>query len=69
MQLGGALTEKMHATVNVGIGIQIFVAHGIKHAQRFLGGGSIVKIDKRTAVYFFGKNREILSYLFYIIHS
>ena len=42
MQLGGLLTQVVHATMHVGIHIQILLAHRIKHAQWLLRSRCIV---------------------------
>ena len=68
MKVGGTLREIVHATMHVGIGIEIFVAHGIEHAKRFLRGGGVVEIDKRTVVYGARENREVGADFIYIVH-
>ena len=51
MQVGGLLREIVHAAVHIGVHIEIFLAHGIEHAERFLCGGGIVEIDQWFVVY------------------
>ena len=50
MQVGGTLRQIMHATMYVGIGVEIFIAHGIKHTQWLLCRSRIVEIYERTVV-------------------
>ena len=51
VQVGGLLREVVHATVYVGVHVQVFVAHGIEHAEGFLRGGGIVEVDQLAVVY------------------
>ena len=50
MEVGGLLREIVDATVHVGIDVEVFLAHGIKHAQRLLRRGGIVEIHQRPVV-------------------
>ena len=59
----------MDTTVDVGIDVQILVAHGIKHAERLLGRGTVVEIDQRAAVDLTAENGEVFPYFFYIQHG
>ena len=59
----------MNAAMNVSIGVEIFVAHGIEHAQGFLRGCSVVEIYKRTVVDSARKNWEVGAYFGYIVHD
>ena len=62
VQVGGLLREIVHAAVHVGIDIEILVAHGVEHTQRFLRGGGIVEIHQRTVIDLPRENGEGLSY-------
>ena len=62
MQVGGLLREIVYATMYVGINVKVLLTHGIKDAEWFLRGGSIIEIDQRSAVYFTLQNRKILAY-------
>ena len=68
MQVGSLLTEVVHATMYVGIYVQIFLTHGIQHTQRFLRGSRIVQINQWLTIYLAAQYGEILTYLIYIIH-
>ena len=50
MQLRGFHTEVVHAAVHVGVGVEILLTHGVKHAQRLLRRCGIVEIDQWLAV-------------------
>ena len=63
MEFGGLLTEPMHSTVHIGIDVQIFFAHRIKHTKRLLRGSRIVKINEWTVINRSRKNWKIFSYL------
>ena len=52
VQVGGLLAEIVNAPMHVGIGVEVFVAHRIEHAERFLRRGGVVEIDERMAVDF-----------------
>ena len=69
MQVGGLLAEIVNATVNVGIHVEILVAHGIEHAQWFLCGCCIVKIDQGPAIHLTAENGEVVAYLSNIVHN
>ena len=69
MEVGGLLGEIMHSTMHIGIHIEILNAHGIEHAERFLGGGGIIEINQRFVIYRSRQYREILPYLLYIKHT
>ena len=51
VKLSGLLTHPMYAAVDVGIDVEILVAHGIQHAERFLRRCRIVEIHKRFSIY------------------
>ena len=57
--LGGSLTQEVHPTVYIGIYIVITLFDLFHNATRFLGCGSVVKINQILSVYLTGKNREI----------
>ena len=68
VQVGGTLRQIVYATVNVGVGIEIFVAHCVEHTEGFLRGGGVVEIDKRTVVYGARQYWEVLANFIDIVH-
>ena len=62
VQVGGLLRQIVHTPVHIGIDIEVLLSHGIQHAQRFLSGGSIVKIHQRTVIYRARQDGEVLTY-------
>ncbi len=66
VQFGGLLAEPMHAPMDVGIDIEVLVAHGIEHTQRLLRSGRIVEINQRLAVDRAGQDGEVSPDQFYI---
>ena len=58
----------MNTTMNIGVGVKIFVAHCIKHAQRLLCSSRIVEIYERTIVDSARKDGEVAADFIYIIH-
>ena len=69
VQIGSLLTQIVYATMHIGIHIEIFVAHGIKHHKRFLGGSRIIQIHQRLLIYLAPQDREIFTYFIYIVHK
>ena len=74
VELGGLLRQVVHATVHIGIDVQILVAHGIEHTQRLLRGCRIVEIDQRPAIDLAREYREVVPYLvnvvlYHLFHS
>ena len=63
VQVGSLLREVVNAAVDIGVDVEVFVAHGIKHAERFLRGGRIVEIDERAAVDLAAEDGEVGAYL------
>ena len=68
MQVGCLLRQPVYTTVYVGIHIEVFLAHGIQHAERFLRGGTVVKVNQRLAVNSAGENREGIPDFVDIVH-
>ena len=68
MEVGGTLRQIVHATMHIGIGVEIFIVHCLKHTQWFLCGCRIVEIDERTVVDSAGEYGEIGANLIYIVH-
>ena len=68
MQVGSLLREIVYATMHIGIDIEILVPHGIKHHERLLGRGCIVKIHQRFLVNLAPQNGEILPDFIDIVH-
>ena len=58
----------MNATMYVGIGVEIFIAHGIKHTQWLLCRSRIVEIYKRTVVDGVRKYGEVGADFIDIVH-
>ena len=54
--------------MHIGIGVEIFLAHGVEHTQGFLRGGGIIEVNQRLAVHLAGEYGEIGSYLINIKH-
>ena len=57
----------MDAAVHVGIHVQVFLAHGVEHAQRLLRRRGIVQIDQRPAVHLTPEDGEVLADLIDIV--
>ena len=68
MQVGCLLRQPVYTTVYVGIHIEVFLAHGIQHAERFLCGGTVVKVNQRLAVNSAGENWEGIPDFVDIVH-
>ena len=68
VQVGGTLRQIMHATMHIGIGVEIFIAHSIEHAQWFLCRSRIVEINERTVVDGARKYGEVGTDFIDIIH-
>ena len=50
VEVGGLLRKEVDPTMDVGIHIEVLLAHGIQYTQGFLCGGRIVEINQRTVV-------------------
>ena len=50
VQVGSLLGKPMNATMHICIYVEILVAHGVQHAERFLRGCRIVEINQRFSV-------------------
>lgn len=50
MQFGGLLGKEMHASVDIGIDIIIFIDHRLNHLFGLLGCGTIVEINERMVI-------------------
>lgn len=68
MQLGGLHAEVVHATMYIGILVEILMPHRIEHTQRLLRRGGIIEIHQGLAMYLTGEYREVGPYLLYIVH-
>ena len=68
MKVGCLLREVVYSAVHVGIHIEVFLAHGVEHAEWFLRGGGVVEVDKRFAVYLAAEYREVLTDFFNVVH-
>ena len=51
VELGGLLTHPMDATVDIGIDVEILVAHGVQYAEGLLRGGGVVEVNQRFPIY------------------
>ena len=69
VQVGSLLRQVVHAAVDVGIDVEVFLPHSVEHTQRLLGRCRIVQIDQRLAVHLALQDGEVFAYLIYIIHS
>ena len=54
--------------MHIGIDVEILIAHGVKHTERFLCGGGIIEINQRLIIHRPRQYREILPYLLNIKH-
>ena len=45
VKFGGLLRHPVNTTVDVGVDVEVFVTHGIQHAQGFLRGGRIIQVN------------------------
>ena len=68
VQVGSLLTQIVHPSMHVCIDVQILVAHGVEHHQRFLRSSRIIQINQWFTIHFARQNREVFSYLINIIH-
>ena len=69
MKLSGLLGEEMHAAVYVGIHRIVFLRDGVDHTSGLLRRGTVVKIDKRTAIDRAAQDGKVFAYLCYIHDS
>ena len=51
VEFGGLLAHPMDATVDIGIDVEILLAHGIQHAEGLLRGGGVVEVNQRFPIY------------------
>ena len=63
------MRQVVDATVHVGIDVEVFVAHGIEHAQRLLGRGGIVKVDERPTVNLSAEDGEVFPSFLNVEHG
>lgn len=68
VRFGGPLTQVMDAPVYVGVQGVIPLFDSLDHAAGLLGGGAVVQVDERLAVYLFLQDREIVPDRIYIKH-
>jgi len=57
--VGGALAQRVHATVDVGAVLALKVELGLLHGQRRLCGGGVVQVGQGLAVDGLGQHREL----------
>ena len=69
VQLGGLLAEVVHASVHVGVGVEVLAAHGVEHRQRLLRGGGIVEVNQRAAMHLPREYGEVAAYDVDVIHK
>ena len=68
VQVGGTLRQIMHSTMYVGISVEIFIAHGIKHTQWLLCRSRIVEIYEWAVVDGARQYWEVLANFIDIVH-
>jgi len=66
---GRFFTQDIHATVDIGVGGLIVVAHSVKDLERFLGRRGAIEVDERAVVYTTCQNGKITAQCFSIQHS
>jgi hypothetical protein len=59
--LGGALTEPVHAAMDVGVLLDVVLRHAVDHDLRLLRRRGIVEIDERLAVNLPPQEWEVLT--------
>ena len=69
MKVGGLLRQVVHPTVHIRIHVEILIAHGIQHTERFLCGGRIIQIHQRLSIHFPRQNREVFPHLYIHFYS
>lgn len=49
-KLSRLLAQPVDATVHIGVGIEVFVAHGVEHAERLLCRCGVIEINQWLSV-------------------
>ena len=56
------ITKVMNSPVDIAVGFPVDLIHPLNDLQRLLGGGSIIKVNKRLVIYLLLKNGKIIPY-------
>jgi hypothetical protein len=59
VRVGGALAQRVHAAVDVGVVVLVVVVDGLDHCARTLARRGVVEIDERLAVDLLIQDREV----------
>ena len=68
LAIGGFLRECMHASVHIGLVLQIHLFYAVPHLFGSLRCGGIIEIHQTAAMHLALQRREVAPYLFHIIY-